>query len=91
MEKEVNLHDEVARGKRASDAYNSYVKEHLDKTQERLFEAFVHLHPQDDAAIKHVKYLASAVEGLRSTILQDIETGTLARKQLEEQTDGRHN
>ena len=84
MINEVDLHAEVRKGEKAWTAYDSYVRAHIEAVRQQISKAFFDCQG-DLATLGELKSLADAIQGLETSILSDIETGTMARKQLEKE------
>ena len=80
MEKD-DLIKEVERGRRANDAYENHLKDHINAVRSQLFTAFCGPDVPSEDLVK-IKGLASAINGLEMTIFADIENAKLAAKQL---------
>jgi hypothetical protein len=77
----VKLQDEVNLGNKARGAYTGYVKDFIERTSAELYQEFVIA--SDDELSLSVKRKHDALMSLENSILRDIETGSLAAKQLE--------
>lgn len=77
----VKLQDEVNLGNKARGAYTTYVKDFIERVSAELYQEFV-IAPNDEQSLL-VKRRHDALMNLETSILQDIETGSLAAKQLE--------
>jgi len=75
------LQDEVNLGNKARGAYIGYVKDFIEKVSMELYQEFVIA--SDDGQSLLVKRKHTALMDLETSILRDIETGSLATKQLE--------
>jgi hypothetical protein len=82
MDKDILVKD-VERGRRAEHAYENYLAEHLNTVRAQLFNAFCGQDLPPEELIK-LKGLASAINGLESSIFTDIDNAKLASKQLSE-------
>ena len=79
---EVSLHRDVALGRRAQQAFDSYLKEYFQHCRERLFENFMSANlPQEN--VLGMKAVADALMALETAVQTDIENGQLAAKELE--------
>ena len=81
---EEQLLDEISLGDRARHAYESYVKEYIEQVNLNLFNEFSSSSVENIDRVLEIKRLQSAVKGLETSILQDIETGKLALISLEQ-------
>ena len=84
MSNEAQLAEELARARRAKQAYDIYVKDHIDTTVKKIYEGIESCSVVDTQLLCELKSLLSAVRGLERSILNDIDTGVLAEKMLED-------
>lgn len=75
------LQDEISLGGRAQNAYDIYVKQHIEKVRTQLYESFCSADLSDEEVLQ-LKRLASAINGLETSILSDIEGAKIATIQL---------
>lgn len=75
------LQDEISLGGRAQNAYDLYVKQHIEKIRTQIFESFSSADISDEEVLK-LKRLAMAINGLETSILSDIEGAKIATIQL---------
>lgn len=77
------LSDEVRLGRQAQQAYDVYVKRHIDSTVQNIYEGIEVLSVTQKEELIELKGLLTAIRGLEMSVLRDIETGKLAAIQLE--------
>lgn len=77
------LNNEVRIGRLAQQAYDLYVKQHIDIAVANVYTGIENCSIVDKEALIELKGLLTAVRGLEVSILNDIETGKLAALQLE--------
>lgn len=80
----IQLHTEVQLGHKAEQAYNVYVKAHIEKVVVNIYTQIENCSVSDTETLVKLKGLLSAIRGLESSISNDIDTGRLAEKQLRE-------
>ena len=79
------LRQEIEKGNRAIHAYEMYVKEFIERVEADLYQQFLSVSTQEENTILEIKRLSTALAALKHAILQDIETGKLAEKQLSDE------
>ena len=82
-EQKAILGNEIATGRRAEQAYNLYVAQHISSTVENIYSTIEALSVTQKDELIELKGLLTAVRGLETSITRDIETGKLAALQLE--------
>lgn len=82
-EEQFKLQDEIARGGRAQQAYDLYLKDHFETVRKQLFDSFCRPDVDDENTL-NIKKLALAINGLENSIMSDIDNAKVALKQLEE-------
>jgi hypothetical protein len=81
----LKLEEEIAKGQRAGRAYNLYVKQFLETNFRELYDAFLNASTAEDAL--EIRRLVIANKELELTIVRDIDTCKMAKKQLESMKD----
>jgi hypothetical protein len=81
--KENKLHEEVRRGKTAQHVYDIYIKEHINIAVSDIYTNIELLSISETEKLIEFKRLLASIRGLERAIFNDIETGKLAQKQLE--------
>lgn len=77
------LQDDLDRGRRAQNAYDSYLKDHFMVIRTQLFNAFCNPEASLDE-LSNLKGLSMAIAGLETSIFADIENAKVAAKHLNE-------
>jgi hypothetical protein len=75
-----HLEEEADDGSKASHAYHGYFKKYYDRKCEELYARF--LSAEHDQEAMQIRGTLTALNELNEDLLQKIETGILARKQL---------
>ena len=81
------LEAELLLGRRAEQAYNLYVKAHIDRTVLNVYTEIENCSVSDLDTLQKLKGLLTAIRGLESSILSDIDTGKMAAIALEKQNE----
>ena len=81
------LEAELLLGRRAEQAYNLYVKAHIDRTVLNVYTEIENCSVSDLETLQKLKGLLTAIRGLESSILSDIDTGKMAAIALEKQNE----
>jgi len=76
------LKDAISLGSRAEKAYNTYVRQFLETQYSRLYQEF--LNSTSDAEVIAIKRLIDAVQQLEVSLRNDVESGKIASRRLEE-------
>ena len=79
------LHIEVAHSKSAKQAYDLFIKDHVDVTVKQLYMAIDNCSVSDIDSLRNLKFALSAIRGLESSVLNIIESGKLAILTLEQE------
>jgi len=79
------LNNEVAKSKRAEQAYNLFIKEHIEITVKQIYDGIEQCSIGDAPMLLKLKSALSALRGLESSVLSAIESGKLARITLEQE------
>lgn len=77
------LQSEVSKGDEYQRVFDTYIKPFIDEKSEVLFEAFKNIPVQDVDQLKDIKFQVTAIRSLESHFMSFINTGKLAKKQLE--------
>ena len=77
------LKQELYVSEQAETAYNIYLKQHIAKVTENLFNEFSNTSVENMDRVMEIKRLHAAVKALEVSVLNDIDTGKMAAKQLE--------
>lgn len=85
------LEDEVRWSNHAKSAYESYLKQFIEKQRQYCYDQFAEISCNNVNDIQTIKYLLDSINHLENSIRGDMETGKLARIQLEGKNDGRFN
>lgn len=80
--------EEVKKGKIALQAYNSYFVNFTEKKNEELLDQFRNADPFDVQLLQILKFKQLAIFDLANTIQNDILTGKMAEKSLEDNDNG---
>lgn len=78
------LAKELRKGRLAKMAYDSYLREYLEDSKQAVFDSFELADSEADNLVQ-LKYCLEAIKSLENTVKQDIISGELAEKQLENQ------
>lgn len=78
------LQAEVLLGIKAKNAYDSYIKNHIETIVKNIYENIENCLTTDTETLISLKNLLAAVRGLETSVLSDIESGNMAKQQLEE-------
>jgi len=78
------LEREVAESSNAEKAYTSYIRPFIDEKRKVLFEAFMTISVEEPNKLMEIKRQQMVLEALNSEVVSKINTGKLARQQLEE-------
>lgn len=78
---EIKLHKEIALGKKAQQAYDSYLKDYFARRREGLFSNFIEAQMDDDQIIG-LKRVTDALLALETSVQTDIQNGQLAEAEL---------
>lgn len=77
------LHIEIAESKAAEQAYNLFIKSHIDKTVAQIYDGIEQCATTDVDALQKLKIALSAIRGLESSVQNTIESGKIANLTLE--------
>lgn len=77
------LNGEISRARRAKQAYDVYVKEHVAIVVDKIYASIEACSIADVDTLKELKGLLIAIRSLESSILSDIDTGKMAEATLE--------
>lgn len=83
-----DLAEQVAKGHRAKQAYDGYIAGFVEKYKGHLLNHFLQVHSGDMDTIMEIKRLLTALATMEQEVLNDIDSGRMAEKQLA--TDPRH-
>jgi hypothetical protein len=81
------LEAELALGRRAEQAYNLYVRAHIERTVLNVYSEIENCSVADLETLQKLKGLLTAIRGLESSILSDIDTGKMAAIALEKENE----
>lgn len=79
------LRAEVANGQRVEKLYDQYAKEFIDIYNNKCYERFKAVAITDNNELVNIKMLQVALATLEKVMLQDIQTGKLAKEQLKDE------
>jgi len=74
---------DIEYGKKASTAYDLYIRDFIADARNRIFEAFEELSITDAEGLLQLKLMQSSIKALEDSVLRDIESKKLAEKQLQ--------
>lgn len=86
-EQTAQLNSEISRARRAKQAYDVYVKEHIDIVVKNVYDGIEACSIVDTATLASLKGLLSAIRSLENSILSDIDTGIMAEATLEKHNE----
>ena len=75
-----HLEHEANQGKKAHNAYNEYFQKYYDDKCAELYDRFLSFETNDEAA--NIRGVLTAINEINENLLQTIETGNFAKKQL---------
>lgn len=78
---------EVQRARRAEQAYNLYVREHIDNVVKNVYESIEACSISDTDTLLTLKGLLTAIRSLERSVLNDIDTGRMAEAILEKDNE----
>lgn len=78
---EIQLHRDIALGKKAQQAYDLYLKDYFTRCREGLFSNFIEASMDDDQIIG-LKRVTDALVALETSVQTDIQNGQLAEAEL---------
>lgn len=81
------LEAELSLGRHAEQAYNLYVKAHIERTVINVYKEIENCSVADIETLQKLKGLLTAIRGLESSILSDIDTGKMAAIALEKENE----
>ncbi len=77
------LQDELQQSRRAQQAYDLYIKKHIETVTKSIYESIEACSITDTETLIGLKGLLSAIRSLERSVLNDIDTGRLAKETLE--------
>lgn len=86
-EQKAQLNNEISRSRRARQAYDVYVKEHISIVVDKIYASIEACSVADIDTLKELKGLLTAIRSLESSILSDIDTGRMAEATLENENE----
>jgi len=75
-----HLENEVDQGKKAQHAYNGYFQKYYEDKCSELYARFLSSETNEEA--ENIRGVLTAINEINENLLQTIETGNLAKKQL---------
>lgn len=81
------LSTEVQRARRAKQAYDLYIKEHVDNVVKNIYESIEACSISDTDTLINLKGLLTAIRSLERSVLSDIDTGRMAEAVLEKENE----
>lgn len=82
-EQVAQLSNEIAQARKARQAYELYIKDHISTTVDNIYAGIESCASNDSVTLSTLKGLLTAVRGLERSVLNDIDTGALAEATLE--------
>lgn len=77
------LSAEIQRARRAKQAYDLYIKEHIDNVVTNIYDSIESCSISDTDTLVNLKGLLTAIRSLERSVLSDIDTGRMAEAILE--------
>lgn len=77
------LSAEIQRARRAKQAYDLYIKEHIDSVVTNIYDNIESCSISDTDTLVNLKGLLTAIRSLERSVLSDIDTGRMAEAILE--------
>lgn len=77
------LSAELQRARRAKQAYDLYIKEHVDSVVTNIYDSIESCSISDTDTLVNLKGLLAAIRSLERSVLSDIDTGRMAEAILE--------
>jgi hypothetical protein len=81
---EHDLQEQVARGRRAAESWDLYIRDFCADMQETLFDSFLQTPLENGEAIMELKRLSMAIADLEAAVKRDIDAGKIAQAHLTE-------
>ena len=82
----IQLETERTKGAQASTSWNTFVQPFFNKKEQVLIEAFRQCPIRDDQGLMNIKLQFTAIDALKSEMMEYIETGKMADISLQQAT-----
>lgn len=82
-DQQARLERDIELGKRAQQAYDSYLENFIKRLEQELYDSFISCGLDIDQLV-HIKQLNMVIEDMKKRVLSDIDGGKVALKQISE-------
>lgn len=82
-DQQARLERDIELGRRAQQAYDSYLEDLIKRLEQELYDSFVSCR-LDVGQLAHIKQLSMVIEDIKKRVLSDIDGGKIALKQISE-------